>query len=313
MGKEEIIKKQLDHVLTETNLFALGEKYEGKVRDCYAKDDSMYIITSDRISCFDKVITSIPFKGQVLTDLAMHWFELAKDIAPNHIIDRPDPNVMHVKKCEIFPIEIVVRGYLTGSAWRDYKAGRDVSGIKLPEGMKESQKFDKPLITPSTKEAKGKHDLPISEEEIIKQGIVSEEMWQKARNIALDLFELGQKECEKQGLILVDTKYELGTHNGELLIADEIHTLDSSRFWLESSYQEKFEAGESPDMLDKEVVRKWLMDKGFMGDGEIPNIPDEYRLEVANHYISSYEKITGKDFIPSIGDIENRIQTTLGI
>ena len=312
LSKEEI-NQQLKFLINETDFSSLGDKYLGKVRDCYGQADKLYIITSDRISCFDKIITSIPFKGQVLTELAMHWFKLSESIAQNHIIDHPDPNVMVVKKCEIFPIEVVVRGYLTGSAWRDYQKGKAISGIKLPMGLKMSQKFSEPIITPSTKAEKGMHDLPISEKEIIDRKIVDVGLWKEARTIALKLFKIGQKEADKNGLILVDTKYEFGMHKGELLLADEIHTLDSSRYWLKETYSSKFEQNDLPDMLDKEVVRQWLIGQNFMGEGEVPFVSDEYRIQIAEHYIRSFEKITGKLFLGKVEDPIARIKKNLGI
>lgn len=307
------INDNLNNVIAETDFVALGEKYEGKVRDCYSTEKEMYIITSDRISCFDHVITTVPFKGQILTDLACFWFELTKDVFPNHLISRLDPNVMLVKKCEILPIEIIVRGYLTGSAYRDYKAGKDISGIKLPEGLKNSHKFSEALITPSTKAPKGEHDLPISEAEILSSKIIDPVIWEKVRTAALELFAFGQAESLKRGLILVDTKYEFGICDGEILIADEIHTLDSSRYWKADTYQTKYEVGDSPEMLDKENIRQWLIERNYMGDGEVPEIPDEYRAEIAELYIKSYQTITGQNFIFPETNIGERLHKSLSL
>lgn len=311
MISDQDILNQIKFALEHTNFPQLGSKYEGKVRDSYSKGDIRYLITSDRLSCFDKVLTSIPFKGQVLQSIATDWFELSKDIVQNHIIDVPDPNMMVVKNCEILPIEVVIRAYLTGSAWRDYTAGNAISGVRLPSGMKASQRLPEVVMTPSTKAEIGKHDTPISEKEIVDQGIIPRELWSQVRSVAMELFALGEEVANQRGLILVDTKYEFGIYQGKLILADEIHTLDCSRYWLKDTYQEKFEAGVSPDMLDKEPVRQWLISLGYMGDGTPPEFGDQKRLEIAKHYISSYEKISGKTFTAQVGSITDRIQSSL--
>lgn len=307
----DFIKNNINNLLVDTDFSQLGVKYSGKVRDCYSKNGVRYLVTSDRLSCFDVILTAIPFKGQVLSQMAAHWFKLSSGIAPNAIIDIPDPNVMVVKECEIFPIEVVVRGYLTGSAWRDYQAGKDISGIKLPDGLKMSERFSEPLITPSTKEAKGSHDMPISEEQIIAKKIVDPGLWRQVRQMALELFKLGQQQAALNGLIMVDTKYEFGLHKGEILLADEIHTLDCSRYWMADTYQQRYNAGESQDMLDKEVVRQWLLAQGYKGEGTPPIFTDEYRAEVCQQYIASYEKITGQIFTPQLGTVAERIKKNL--
>jgi phosphoribosylaminoimidazole-succinocarboxamide synthase len=302
-----LLKEQLNHTLTKTQFDFLGKQYVGKVRDSYTRGDIRYLIATDRLSCFDVVVTTIPCKGQVLTQLAHHWFLKTEHIIKNHVIDLPDPNVMVVKNAEVLPIEVVVRGYLAGSSWRDYTAGKAISGIMLPPGMKQHQKFDVPLLTPSTKAPQGDHDMPISEQEILAQGIVSPTVWARVREVALALFELGQKEADKAGLILVDTKYELGLIQGEVVLVDEIHTLDSSRYWLKSNYGERFAAGESPQMLDKEPTRQWLLSKGYKGEGVIPEFTDQHRLEIAQHYIGAFEQITQREFTPRFGDIESLV------
>lgn len=304
------VKEQLKHTVQSVNPNNTNiKKVEGKVRDCLLLGAKRLLIATDRLSAFDVVLTTIPFKGQVLTQMARHWFEKTAHIIPNHIISYPHPNVMLTQEVEILPIEVVVRGYLTGSAWRDYQAGKMISGIELPKGMKKSQKFQTPLITPSTKEERGKHDLPISEAEIIEKKIVSPEIWQQTRTKALELFNFGTKEAAKQGLILVDTKYEFGVLKSEnkLILADEIHTPDSSRFWISETYQELFSKGEDPEMLDKEFVRKELISLGYMGEGTPPTLSDDFRVETALRYIQAFEKITGKKFEPSVGNIEKSI------
>lgn len=309
--EEKILKDQLLNVLKETNLNQLGNRYEGKVRDSYINGDRRILITTDRLSCFDKILTTIPFKGEVLQKLALYWFDKVDQIVPHHIIDVPDPNVMVVKNCKIIPIEVVVRGYLTGSAWRDYMAGKAISGIRLPSGMLASEKLPEPLITPSTKAEHGLHDQPISEQEIVSSGIVSQKLWHQVRETALALFAKGQEVAIQNDLYLVDTKYEFGEYQGKLILADEIHTLDSSRFWVASSYKDNFSAGRSPVMLDKEPVRQWLISQGYMGEGPIPKFSEQYRIELANHYINSYQKITGVSFLGHPGDVLKRIEKNL--
>lgn len=311
MLSDQDLVAQLPHVLNSTDLNFLGSKYEGKVRDSYLKGDTRYLITTDRLSCFDVVVTTVPFKGQVLNQLALHWFNLAKDIIENHIIDVPDPNVMVVKNCNILPIEVIVRGYLTGSAWRDYEAGKAISGIKLPSGLKASCKLEENLITPSTKAEKGEHDEPISEAEILERQLVEKRVWEQVRETALALFDLGQKEAEEQGLILVDTKYEFGLIGNRLILADEIHTMDSSRYWIKDTYQERFERGESPQMLDKEPTRQWLLSQGYKGEGPVPEFSDDHRVSIARHYLDSYKLVSGKDLDGEVGPVAERVAKNL--
>ncbi len=303
--------KQLPYVLTETDFDFLGKKYSGKVRDNYIAGDRRVLITSDRLSCFDVVVTSIPFKGQVLNQMAVHWFEVTRDIIENHLLDVPDPNVMVVKNCETLPVEVVVRGYLAGSAFRDYQAGKSISGVTLPAGMHSGQKLPEVIVTPSTKAQKGAHDLPISEAEILSKGLVERKLWQQVKDVALALFRRGSERADSQGLILVDTKYEFGLHRNKLLLVDEIHTLDSSRYWRKQSYPQRFAAGESPEMLDKEPTRQWLLSQGYKGEGKIPLFTDSHRIEIAKHYISSYETIVGAGFGGSVGPVQDRIRTAL--
>ncbi|MDZ4785271.1 MAG: phosphoribosylaminoimidazolesuccinocarboxamide synthase [bacterium] len=311
MINDALIKEQLKYVLSETNFEFLGSKYQGKVRDNYTNGDVRYLITSDRLSCFDVVVTSIPFKGQILNQMAVKWFDLSKDIIANHIIDVPDPNVMIARNCEILPIEIIVRSFITGSAWRDYEAGKEISGIKLPSGLKASQKLPEVIITPSTKAKQGEHDLPISESEILSSRIVDPKIWQQAKEAALHLFKLGQERVAKFGLLLVDTKYEFGLLNGKLMLADEIHTMDSSRYWIANTYQQRFNNGESPEMLDKEPTRQWLLSQGYKGDGVIPEFTPEHRVQISKHYISAYEKISGTTFEAEVGAVVPRIESNL--
>jgi phosphoribosylaminoimidazole-succinocarboxamide synthase len=301
----------LPPTLDTTDFSWLGPRYEGKVRDCYTRGDLRVLITTDRLSAFDKILTTVPFKGQVLTQLAAFWFNQCGDIVEHHVVNVPDPNVMVVNNVEIIPIEVVVRGYLAGSAWRDYSAGRSVSGVELPHGMKEFDRLARPLITPSTKAEIGSHDTPISEEDIVRSGLVKAEIWSTVRAKALALFSFGSSEVEKRGLILADTKYEFGVREGRVVLADEIHTLDSSRFWMADTYHERVQRNEAPHMLDKEPVRRWLMDRGFSGEGVVPVISDKDRADWMNHYHNSFERITGHSFTPDQLDPQERIERNL--
>ena len=261
------------------------------------------------------MLCSLPFKGQVLNEISTFWFEQTKKIIKNHLISVPDPNVMVVHECKPYPVEMVVRGYITGvtttSAWYNYEGGvRNFCGNILPEGLKKNQKFDKPIITPTTKAHKG-HDELISGNEIIKKGLVDEKTYREMEKVAIDLFNFGTKLVAKNNLILVDTKYEFGDLNGKLILIDEIHTPDSSRFWIKNTYDELFSKGEEPQKLDKEYVRQWLANNGFIGEGKIPKIPDEVKIEAAKRYIAAYEMVTGKEFKAKNEDVLERIEKSL--
>jgi len=313
MSAPESIIGQIPNTLQNTELSGLGDKIPGKVRDSYVVGDKRVLVTSDRLSAFDVVLTTIPFKGQVLNDMAAYWFDKTKHIIENHIVDRPHPNIFIGKQAEILPVEVIVRGYLTGSAWRDYQAGKDISGIKLPEGLNKSHKFETPILTPSTKAEAGEHDEPISAEEIVKQGLVEKKIWDEAASKALELFAFGTKLAAERGLILVDTKYEFGllddgSGNKRLILADEVHTSDSSRYWINDSYQEAYDKGEEPKKLDKEFVRSWLMEQGYMGEGTPPEFPDDFRAQVAQKYIEAYETITGETFNVEVRNIRKEVE-----
>ncbi|MFH1237211.1 MAG: phosphoribosylaminoimidazolesuccinocarboxamide synthase [Candidatus Aenigmatarchaeota archaeon] len=311
----EIIRRNIGDTLEKTEL-NIGDKYEGKVRDNYIIKDKRIIVTTDRISAFDKVLGTIPFKGQVLNQLAAFWFDKTKNIIENHMIDIPDPNVMVVKECRPIAIEMVVRGYMTGvtttSAWYNYQNGvRNYCGNRLPDGMRKDQKFERPIITPTTKAGKDEHDRPVSGEEAIEEGLVTKNLFEKLSEISLLLFEFGSKFVAKHGLILVDTKYEFGLLDGELVLMDEIHTPDSSRFWFADTYEELFRKGEEQRKLDKEYVRTWLANQGYLGDGKPPVLTDEVKIEAARRYIEAYEKITGKKFEVAEGNVAERIRENL--
>ena len=316
MLSDETLKTQLTNTLEKTDL-NVGKKYEGKVRDNYLLGDKRLIITTDRISAFDRVLCTIPFKGQVLNQTSAFWFEKTKDIVNNHIIEVPDPNVTVGKECKLIPVEMIVRGYLTGvtttSSWYNYEKGiRNFCGNQLPDGMVKNQKFEKPIINPSTKAEQGQHDESISGEEAVKRGLVDEKLYRQMEKIALALYNFGNELVAKNNLILVDTKYEFGLdEDGNLTLIDEIHTPDSSRFWIKDTYEQLFADGKGPQKLDKEYVRQFLADKGFIGEGDIPEIPDEVKIEAAKRYIKAYEMITGKEFKAEVGNILERIKGNL--
>lgn len=290
------------NTLTKTDFNFPGQKsvYHGKVRDVYDIDnDLMVMVATDRISAFDVILPKgIPGKGQVLNQIAGKFLDATSDIVPNWKLATPAPMVTVGLKCEGFRVEMIIRGYLTGSAWREYQAGvRELCGVKLPEGMKENQKFPEPIITPTTKAEAG-HDENISREEIIAQGIVSKEDYEQMEKYTRALFARGSEIASKHGLILVDTKYEFGKRDGKVYLIDEIHTPDSSRYFYADGYQERFEKGEAQRQLSKEFVRQWLIDNGFMGKAgqQVPEMTDEYCQSVADRYIELFEHITGEKF-----------------
>jgi phosphoribosylaminoimidazole-succinocarboxamide synthase len=313
---KDIIKAQLNNTLNETNFAKLGKLYRGKVRDNYTKDEKRIIIATDRLSAFDRVITTIPFKGQMLNQVSSFWFDKTKKLVKNHIIEVPDPNVSIVHQCQTLPIEIIVRGYITGTAWRNYLRGEATSGIALPAGLKKNQQLDDILVTPSTKAISG-HDIYISKEQIIKEKMVEKDIYEDMEKAALNLFRYGQDYCKKNGLIMVDTKYEFGIKDGELMVIDEIHTQDSSRFWILDSYEDLFEKNEEPEILDKEIFRGWLMETypetfpDIKPNEDIPPISEDIKIELAARYMRSYKKITGLDFKAEIEDVNQRILKNL--
>ena len=298
------------NALTKTDFNFEGQKnvYHGKVRDVYdINDDLIVMVATDRISAFDVVLPKgIPFKGQVLNQIASKFLDLTSDICPNWKLATPDPMVTIGLKCEGFKVEMIIRSILTGSAWREYKAGcRELCGVKLPDGMKENERFPKPIITPTTKADEG-HDLNISKEEIIKQGIVSAEDYNTIEDWTRKLFERGQEIAAQKGLILVDTKYEFGKRDGKCYLIDEIHTPDSSRYFYADGYEEKFAKGEPQKQLSKEFVRQWLIEHNFMNEpGQtMPEITDEYATSVGDRYIELYEHITGETFVKVDNEID---------
>jgi phosphoribosylaminoimidazole-succinocarboxamide synthase len=293
----------MKNVILETNFeFPNATNfYRGKVRDVYTvKNDLLVMIATDRISAFDVVLPRpIPYKGQVLNQIASRFLDMTADICPNWKTASPDPMVTIGHKCEPFAIEMIIRGYLTGSSWRTYKSGkRDICGVKIPDNMREHQRFEKPIITPTTKATEG-HDEDISKEEILSQGIVSQEDYAVLEDYTYRLFERGSEIAAKRGLILVDTKYEFGKKDGKIYLIDEIHTPDSSRYFYADGYQERFDKNESQRQLSKEFVREWLMENGFQGQHgqQVPEMTDEIVENISNRYIELYEHITGETFV----------------
>ena len=284
----------------------LGKKYQGKVRDFYIKEDKRILITTDRQSAFDVILGHIPFKGQVLNLLSKFWFEKTKHIVPNHMISVPHPNVMITRNCQPIPVEMVVRGYISGvtktSIWYSYERGeRIIYGLKFPNGLKKNQKLPHPIITPTTHPLAGStvHDERLTREEILKKKILSEKLFKQMSRIALKLFAYGSALCKSKGLILVDTKYEFGLYKDKLTLIDEIHTPDSSRFWISKTYKKRFSSNKEPENFDKEFLRLWYVKRGYRGEGKPPAMAKELIVALAKRYIAVYEKITGKKFIPS--------------
>ena len=302
--------------LTKTDFSFTGQKgvYHGKVRDVYSiDDDKLVMVATDRISAFDVVLPEgIPYKGQMLNQIAAKFLDATKDICPNWKIATPDPMVTMGVRCEGFPVEMIVRGYLCGSAWRTYKSGaREICGVKIPDGMRENEKFPEPIVTPTTKAEQGAHDEDISKEEIIAQGLVSPEEYEVLEKYTVELFRRGTEIAAERGLILVDTKYEFGKSNGTIYLMDEIHTPDSSRYFYFEGYKERFEKGEPQKQLSKEFVREWLMDNGFQGKAgqQVPEMTPAIVEGITNRYIELYEHITGEKFVKSDGeDIAARIE-----
>jgi len=308
-------QEALDYCITDTSASSIGSPYKGKVREVYdLNNDTLGIVVTDRISAFDYIMRqAIPFKGQILNQLAAFSFDTIKDIVATHIIDVPHPNITIGKKCDPVPIEVVIRGYLTGHAWRTYKSGlRTLCGVNLPGGMIEHEKFQTPILTPATKATEG-HDEDISEADILAKGIVNEALWSQIREVAFKLFERGTEVAAKKGLILVDTKYEFGLYNGELTLIDEVHTTDSSRYFYLDGYEERQAKGDSQKQLSKEFLREWLMSQNFQGlEGQtLPDLPYEFRLEVFNRYSELFKMLTGNAFNPVIEKDFNTVLSTI--
>ncbi len=310
----------LPPILDDAFIPELPHYYKGKVRDNYdLKDGTRILIATDRLSAFDRILACIPHKGQILTQTARYWFEATKDICPNHVVDYPDPNVVVGRTLTILPVEVIVRGYLAGTTGTSlltmYKKGqRSIYGHTFPDGMRDNQKLDKPIITPTTKAFDGGHDEPLTSAEIVEKKLLTAAQWQKVSDYALALFARGQEMAAKRGLILADTKYEFGMDkDGTIILADEIHTPDSSRYWVEKTYAQRFEKGERPESFDKDFVRSWVASRCDPYKDAIPEIPDSLIAETSNVYIHAFESITGQKFAPAKtdGGILKRIRENL--
>lgn len=298
----------------------LKQHHSGKVRDIFEIDDHrLLFVTSDRISVFDRVVGTIPFKGQVLSGISNWWMERVRDIVDHHLLAVPHANCVIAKKCRPLPVEIIVRGYLTGSSptsiWTAYERGiRSYCGHRLPDGLSRHQKLPSPLVTPTTKGNIGEHDALISREEIIDRGLVSQPLYDQIQTIALQLYARGVEQAKKQGLILVDTKYEFGLDSsGNLLLIDEIHTPDSSRYWYANDYAQRIQENKEPRGLDKDYIRNYMKSLGFLGDGKPPLLSDDVRIEASRRYVALYELLTNSEFVPDFSPVEETVLKYLGL
>lgn len=317
MISKDQLTELLPSALAETNL-PLPGKTSGKVRDWYdLPDGQRLIVTTDRLSAFDRILAAVPYKGQVLNQLAAWWFEQTRDIIPNHILSLPDPNASIVAVAEPFPVEVIVRGYITGvtttALWYRYSIGeRNIYGYEFPEGLRKNQALPEPIITPTTKGGATGHDERLTCAEVVETGLLDKKTWDQIQSAALAIFRRGQQLANEAGIILVDTKYEFGcSPDGNIVLIDEVHTPDSSRFWKADSYEARLSAGEDPENFDKEFVRMAYAEKGYRGDGEIPSMPDDLWIAASARYIEIYEMLTGKEFIPGNYPIEDRLLESL--
>lgn len=320
MIQSKTILHALPSVLKTIDVPSFGKKYQGKVRDFYTVDGKRILITTDRQSAFDVILGCIPFKGAVLNLLASFWFDKTKHIVANHKLSVPHPNVLIARECTPIPVEMIVRGYISGvtktSIWYSYERGeRMIYGIKFPDGLTKNQPLARPVITPTTHPLAGStvHDERLTREDIIKKKIVPKKLYEEMENVSRALFAYGSGLCKKRGLILVDTKYEFGLYKGKLMLIDEIHTPDSSRFWIAKTYQNRLKKGLEPENYDKEFLRLWYADRGYRGDGKPPEMPKELIVALAQRYIGVYEKITGKKFRAYQYPIDTKIYHELQI
>lgn len=310
------IMAAIPHALLRVDLPELGERLEGKVRDIYVRDGHRILITTDRVSAFDRVLGAIPFKGQVLNQLSAWWFEQTKDVVANHVVDVPDPNVTIAREAQPLPVEVIVRGYITGvtstSLWTLYSQGVERPyGLDLPPGLRKNDPLPEPVITPTTKATGGAHDERLTSAEVVERGLVAPDLWEEIQQAALAIFKRGQEVARRAGLILVDTKYEFGLIDGRPALIDEIHTPDSSRFWVAESYERVRGTDEEPENFDKEFLRLWFAQQGYRGEGPIPQMPPEFIAQVAQRYIAAYERLTGQAFVPGEQPAAERIRKAL--
>ncbi len=312
---KEIIEA-IPHALLRVEVPGLGERIEGKVRDIYVVDGQRVLITTDRVSAFDRVLGAIPFKGQVLNQLSAWWFEQVQDIVPNHVVSVPDPNVTIAREAEPLPVEVIVRGYITGvtstSLWTLYSQGVERPyGLDLPPGLRKNDPLPEPVITPTTKATGGAHDERLTSAEVVERGLVPADLWEEIQQAALAIFKRGQEVARRAGLILVDTKYEFGLIDGRPALIDEIHTPDSSRYWVAESYEAVRGTDQEPENFDKEFLRLWFVRQGYRGEGEPPKMPPEFIAQVAQRYIAAYERLTGETFVPGEQPAVERIRSAL--
>jgi phosphoribosylaminoimidazole-succinocarboxamide synthase len=312
---DERMARELTGTLERTAFTHLGRAHSGKVRDSYVKDGIRTIVTTDRLSAFDRVLGTVPFKGQTLNAIANFWSDATADIVSNHLLEIPDPNVIRARECELVALEFVVRGYITGvtktSLWFNYESGqREVAGNRLPDGLHKNEQLKKPILTPSTKLEE--HDRNISRADAISEGLISASLFDRIAELSFALFDRGTEVAAESGLILVDTKYEFGLLGDEVFLIDEVHTPDSSRYWYADTYEELLEAGKDQRALDKEPLREWLVARGFRGDGTPPAMPDDVRIATAERYIALAEEITGRPFEPTPQTAAERVSALLG-
>ena len=317
MISKDQLRELLPSALEGTDL-PLPNKTSGKVRDWYdLSNGKRLIVTTDRLSAFDRILACVPYKGQVLNQLSAWWFEQTRDILPNHIVSIPDPNIAIVNVANPIPVEVIMRGYITGvtttALWYRYSLGeRNIYGYDFPEGLQKNQALPEPIITPTTKGGATGHDERLTCAEVVEKGLLDPQTWDQVQAAALAIFKRGQSIAHKAGIILVDTKYEFGSAaDGSVVLIDEVHTPDSSRFWIADSYEERFSAGKDPENFDKEFVRLAYAEKGYRGDGEIPSMPDELWVAASERYIQIYEMLTGKEFLPGAYPVEKRLLENL--
>ena len=316
MLTDEQILAALPHRLLDMEIEGLGERHQGKVRDAYVVGDRRVLITTDRVSAFDRVVGAVPFKGQVLNQLAAWWFDQMKDVVGNHIVAVPDPNVSVGANAQPLQVEVIVRGFITGvtstALWTLYSEGVERPyGLDLPAGLKKNDALPEPVITPTTKATGGAHDERLTSAEVVDKGLVEPALWEQVQAAALEVFRRGQEVARKAGLILVDTKYEFGMIDGQLCLIDEVHTPDSSRYWVVESYEATRGTDQEPEQMDKEVLRKYLVEQGYRGDGEPPVMPDDFLCLVARRYIDTYERLTGETFVPGEQPVAARVQAAV--
>jgi len=313
MMNTKTLESLIPQAFTGIDLPQLGTRHSGKVRDFFVLDGERVLITTDRLSAFDRILTAVPYKGQVLNQLSAFWFEQTQDIIGNHMLSVPDPNVTVALECEPFPVEVVIRGYISGvtttALWYRYSLGeRTIYGYDFPEGLSKNEPLPKPIITPTTKGREGEHDERITCAEVVERGLLDTATWEQVQAAALAVFKRGQEIALQGGLILVDTKYELGrTADGKIVLIDEVHTPDSSRFWVADTYEDRLAQGEEPDNFDKEFLRLWYAERGYRGDGEPPEATRELITQVSQRYIACFEKLTAQIFVPGSYPVEERL------